>query len=139
MVWMTALIAVVSVFAIALVVAIVMYVWAHAVPPLEAEATSEGLRLQVNRAVLRDVEISVDSGAIVALKELPRGVTVLPWSDFGLVDSGTLPDDVRQVHATGMSRLSRFETSISFIPPSQDGDVISAATAQTLNYVSTAE
>jgi hypothetical protein len=132
--WMTATIAVVSVLALALVVALGMYVWAHIVPPLEAEPTREGLRVVVHRARLRDVQISIDNGVPLTLAELPSGATVLPWSDFGLVASPTLHEEVRQVNATGMSRFSRFETTLSFTcTPTH------SAIAQTLNYVSSAE
>jgi hypothetical protein len=133
--WMTTTIAVVTVLALALVVALGMYLWAHVVPPLEAEPTNAGLRVVVHRAMLRDVEISVNQGPSIGLGNLPRGVTILPWSDFGLTATPSLHEEVRQVDATGMSRFSRFETSVSFTDVTQT----SATTSQFWKYVSTAE
>lgn len=131
--WVPGLIAVVVVIAIALISVVVMITWAHIVPPMEAEPTRAGLRVQVNRAVLRNVEISVDGGPFVAVADLQRGETIVPWSRLG--DSGDLIDfaTVRQVHARGRSSFASFETTLDF---NLSAEV--SATSQTLNYVGTA-
>lgn len=133
-VWTTALIAAGCVLVIALLTAGAMYVWAQVVPPLKAEPTPNGLRVEINRAALRNLRISVNGGTPVTRTELTRGVIVLPWSEFDLADASAVPGDVREVHATGTGPLRHFETTLSFTS-FPDG---SAATAQTLNYVTTA-
>jgi len=112
---------------------VVMSIWAHLVPPLEAEAQRNGLRVQVRRDVLRDLEISVNGGPFIALPELRRGTQLLPWSELCDGEQEIDPAAVRQVAVRGMSRFSRFETSMHFTTTAS-----ATTTSQTLQYVGNA-
>jgi len=96
-----------------LCVVVVVLVRRQLTPPVEVAIGANGLHLDVHRAPLRDVTITIDGRASVKLAELTGGSTTLGWDRFGM-SAGAAPPNVSEVVVTARSNQRWIETSIAF-------------------------
>jgi len=113
-----------------LCVVIVVLVRRQLTPPVEVAIGANGLHLDVHRAPLRDVSITIEDGTTVEIEELASGTTTLPWNRFGLSADDAAPPDVNDLVITARANQRWFRTSITFGDAGQNEYV-----SQVWNYI----
>lgn len=100
---------------VVLTAVVVVLVRRQLTPPVEANVSAQAMHLDVHRAPIQNVTITVDNRPPVFLDELGAGTTQIPWSRFGIAANPARPaPNVQQIVITARYGARWFKTTIGF-------------------------